>query len=99
MNENMPNLIPSEIERLARILEEAGEVQMIVGKILRFGYHSYHPDDPDLDNRRLLEIEIGHFNEAVDEAIGAGDVSLVKIHNSFAEKKESVKPYLVHQGD
>jgi hypothetical protein len=47
-------LTPAEAERLALLLEELGEAQQIIGKILRHGYESYHPDDPETTNRTLL---------------------------------------------
>lgn len=37
-------LTPSQAERLAMLAEECGEVIQIVGKILRHGYDSWHPD-------------------------------------------------------
>ena len=38
------DLTPAEAERLAMLAEEAGEVVQAVGKILRHGYISSHPD-------------------------------------------------------
>jgi len=37
-------LTPAEAERLAMLAEECGEVIQAVGKILRHGYESKHPD-------------------------------------------------------
>ena len=37
-------LTPAQAERLAMLAEECGEVIQVVGKILRHGYDSYHPD-------------------------------------------------------
>lgn len=37
-------LTPAQAERLAMLAEECGEVIQIVGKILRHGYDSWHPD-------------------------------------------------------
>lgn len=54
----MNGLTPAEIERLAMLAEECGEVVQIVGKILRFGYESHHPDNPDVTNRTLLRQEL-----------------------------------------
>lgn len=60
-----PPLNPAEIERLSMLAEEAGEIVQAVGKILRHGYLSHHPDAvaPDEDhappnNRNDLEAEI-----------------------------------------
>lgn len=38
-------LTPAEAERLAMLAEECGEVIQVVGKILRHGFESYHPND------------------------------------------------------
>jgi hypothetical protein len=37
----------AERERLAMLAEEAGEIVQIIGKILRHGYESYHPEDSE----------------------------------------------------
>ncbi|HCO91067.1 MAG TPA: hypothetical protein DIT40_08855 [Alphaproteobacteria bacterium] len=39
------NLTPAQAERLAMLAEECGEVIQAVGKILRHGYDSYHPEE------------------------------------------------------
>lgn len=52
MPEHFNGLTPAEAERLAMLSEECGEVIQIIGKILRHGYDSYHPDD-----------QPGHFAE------------------------------------
>lgn len=43
---NYNKLTPEEIERLAMLSEECGEVVQIVGKILRHGYESRNPFAP-----------------------------------------------------
>lgn len=49
----------AERERLAMLAEEAGEIVQIIGKILRHGYESYHPDDIErTTNRVLLQNEL-----------------------------------------
>lgn len=58
---------------LACILEEAGEAIQIGGKILRHGWSSYSPYDPDgTMNRTLLAQELGDLFGAVDFAISQG---------------------------
>jgi len=55
-------LTPAEHERLAMLAEEAAEVVQIVGKILRHGYESKHPDNMNgPTNRHMLENEIADF--------------------------------------
>ena len=52
------NLTPAEAERLAMLAEECGEVIQVVGKILRHGYESYHPENTSETNRDLLANEV-----------------------------------------
>lgn len=55
-------LTPAEHERLAMLAEEAAEVVQIIGKILRHGYESKHPDNMNgPTNRQMLENEIADF--------------------------------------
>jgi NTP pyrophosphatase (non-canonical NTP hydrolase) len=58
---NFNQLSPAETERLAMLAEEAGEVVQTVGKILRHGYETHHPDTPDVMNRELLTNEVRDF--------------------------------------
>ena len=58
MTQHFNGLTPAEAERLAMLAEECGEVIQMVGKILRHGYESHHPDRPEVTNRALLEIEV-----------------------------------------
>jgi NTP pyrophosphatase (non-canonical NTP hydrolase) len=44
MRDHFNGLSPAEAERLAMLAEECGEVIQVIGKILRHGYDSYHPD-------------------------------------------------------
>ena len=67
-------LTPAQAERLAMLAEEAGEVIQIVGKILRHGYDSYHPDDPLVPNRHMLVSEITDFMAIVWLAVERGDI-------------------------
>ncbi len=57
-------LSPAEAERLAYLLEELGEVQQVIGKILRHGYASSHPDGGPT-NRELLAAELGDVIAAI----------------------------------
>lgn len=54
-------LTPAEAERLAMLAEEAGEVIQVIGKVLRHGYESWHPDSPEVSNRDLLAKEVADF--------------------------------------
>jgi hypothetical protein len=89
-------LTPAEDERLALLLEECAEVIQMVGKILRHGYESSHPDGGPT-NRALLEKEIGHVEAAIQMMSRENDISNNEISNHWMEKKRTVTRYLHHQ--
>lgn len=92
-------LTPAEAERLALLLEEIGEVQQVIGKILRHGYESYNPLSEDkTTNRDLLQRELGDVQHSVERMYEAGDVSKCAIHNRTKEKAILVERWLHHQG-
>lgn len=85
-------------ERLALLLEEFGEAQQIIGKILRHGYDSHNPlDKSEQTNRSLLEHELGDVEHAIRRMTWAGDLSREGIEAAAAEKEERVEKYLHHQ--
>jgi NTP pyrophosphatase (non-canonical NTP hydrolase) len=91
-------LNPSQAERLALLAEECGEVIQIIGKILRHGYKSTHPNDLGGDtNRALLENELGDVHAAEQLLTEASDVSLAAISAAFQRKKIRVQQYLHEQ--
>lgn len=72
--QNFNGLTPGEAERLAMLAEECAEVIQVIGKILRHGYESYHPDEPSITNRHLLEKEITDFRSVMFLMLQAKDV-------------------------
>ena len=90
-------LTPAEAERLALLLEEMGEAVQIIGKILRHGYESYHPDAPSVPNRALLEKELGDVLAAIDMVVTADDVNPEQIEGHRLNKHHKVGKYLHHQ--
>ena len=68
------DLTPAEAERLAMLAEECAEVIQIVGKILRHGYASYHPNNPGVSNRELLDDEISDLLTVAKRMIAVGDL-------------------------
>lgn len=74
-------LTPAQAERLAMLAEECGEVIQIVGKILRHGYDSHHPDqqgkppEQRFTNRQALGQELCDLRTVADAIIGRDDVS------------------------
>lgn len=84
-------------ERLVLLMEECAEVQQVIGKILRHGYESYHPDTPEVTNRMLLERELGDVGCALTMMMSSGDVDAFKITEAATSKTERVKQYLHFQ--
>lgn len=74
--ENVNELSPAQEERLVILTEEANEVGKEVCKILRHGYFSYHPDDPQTINRELLQNEIIDLLGVLYEMVRKGDIGL-----------------------
>lgn len=91
-------LTPAEIERLAKVAEEAGEVLQVIGKILVHGWESRHPRKPEQGtNREHLEEELGNLQNAVDMMCRAEDVRKLRIMNARTEKRSTISKYLHHQ--
>lgn len=89
-------LTPAEAERLALLVEEMGETAQVVGKVLRHGYESYHPENPGTTNRQLLEKELGDVNAAVNLMGSARDLDVNAIFRACVEKAKRVASYLHH---
>ena len=89
-------LTPPELERLALLSEELGEAQQAIGKILRHGYESCHPDGGPT-NREALEKECGDVRHAMIKLCNERDLSKAQIHWYADKKAESVSQYMHHQ--
>ncbi len=90
-------LEPDELERLAVLSEECGEVIKAVGKILRHGYESQNPHGNATTNRETLEREIGDVIFAIDMMVKRGDISDSKIGSWAKDKELNIKQWLHHQ--
>jgi NTP pyrophosphatase (non-canonical NTP hydrolase) len=99
-------LTPAQVERLAILAEECGEVIQIVGKILRHGYRSYNPTVPDTKqkpNFALLQKELGDVIWSISKLDEAADISFeiprtnASLNAWLRRKEESAAPYLHHQ--
>jgi hypothetical protein len=96
-NGHFNELCPAELERLALLSEECGEVIAIIGKILRHGYESCNPFDVSRTrNRELLEKEIGDVEYAISLLKGT-DLREWRIAAQLGEKSRKIKDYLHHQ--
>lgn len=95
MPQHFNELTPAEHERLSLLFEEASEVIQIVGKIMRHGYESTHPDGGPT-NRKLLEKEIGDFLFAKNFLLEVGDINEDRVSQAETEKMSSVDGFLHH---
>ena len=101
MNEKFSNeLTDAEVERLSVLLEELGEAQQCIGKILRHGYESYNPVvNTGMTNRRELERELGDVREAIGMLCRAKDVNLQSVEMREEEKRRTIKRWLHQQAE
>lgn len=98
MSNHFNGLTPAEAERLALALEELGEMQQAIGKILRHGYESYNPFDPSKQtNRQALEREVGDVYTSIYLLFQAGDIRRIAVATREDIKRESVWQWLHHQ--
>ncbi len=97
INTPFNKLDDAEAERLALLAEECGEVVQVIGKILRHGYESHHPDNPIESNRHLLHNELGDLKYVVSRMIAEGDLVRSVIEEAAEYKAERVEQYLHHQ--
>jgi NTP pyrophosphatase (non-canonical NTP hydrolase) len=88
----MNDLSAAQLERLALLSEECGEVLQVVGKILRHGWQVHGHE-----NRIALEHELGDLRWAIQMLIAADDVWDSTIARFAAEKTPKALPYLHHQ--
>lgn len=89
-------LTPAEAERLALLAEELGECTQAIGKILRHGYESRHPDGGPT-NRESLEKEVADVMVAAKRMINNKDLSINNVNAHEIIKRCSVERYLHHQ--
>jgi NTP pyrophosphatase (non-canonical NTP hydrolase) len=92
-------LSPAQLERFAILSEELAEAQQVIGKIIRHGLFSRHPDENmnALDNQDMLEKELGDVYFAIDMLARNKDLDNIEILEWKALKAEKIKPYLHHQ--
>lgn len=91
-------LTPAEAERLALLAEEMGEALQAIGKVLRYGYESYHPAHPEgPSNRQALTREVGDVYAAVCLMCERGDLQHVEIAEWVERKKTSVQQFMHEQ--
>ena len=76
-----PVVSPAQMERLTFLIEECSEVIKEATKIMRFGFESYHPDDPQREtNRHRLKREMADLEAAYEILVDAGDGDPMNFH-------------------
>jgi phosphoribosyl-ATP pyrophosphohydrolase len=89
-------MTPAQIERLGLLAEEAAEVIQAVGKILRHGFSSYNPDDPEQrTNDVTLAMELGDMEYAINLLVTANDISVENVARG-RELANRKKPQYLH---
>jgi len=99
VTQHFNELTEGEAERLAIIMEEMAEAQQVIGKILRHGYGSRHPDQPNgPTNRDMLMKELADVQVAIKMmSCDNNDICPDTMFGMFTEKEEKIKKYLHHQ--
>lgn len=88
-------LSDAQIEQLACLAEEAGEIVLAVGKILRHGYESTNPFDISCKtNRQQLETEVGQIGVAIERLFRAGELNEDNVLFYEEAKKKTVHQWL-----
>lgn len=88
-------LDPATAELLALLAEECGELVQAIGKVLRHGLDSQHPDS-GVDNQDTLEREMGDVRAAMILLCEAGIASRPLVHEHACNKLAKVGRYLHH---
>jgi NTP pyrophosphatase (non-canonical NTP hydrolase) len=78
------------MEILVITAEECSEVIKEITKIVRFGYDSCHPDNPNLTNRDNLTEEIGDLMHMIHLLTKHGIVSADAVEMAAQKKKEKL---------
>lgn len=84
----------AEQERVGLFSEEMGEAQVEIGKILRHGIDSRHPNDPSLSNAQRLELEAGHVLAAIDLLVECGTLDREALQAARTGKLKKLRSWL-----
>jgi NTP pyrophosphatase (non-canonical NTP hydrolase) len=84
-------------ERLACLTEELGEALQMVGKTLRHGFNSSHPDYEGRTNRKNLEKELGDVLAVILMLCEADDIVMDNINLAAKAKLMKVTRFLHQQ--
>lgn len=84
----------AELERLAILAEECGEVIQLVGKIIRFGWDDSHPKHDNVPNRKLLTQELADLRVATNLLLHEDDIDLRDFEECEGKKLEKINKHL-----
>lgn len=90
-----PGLTPAELEALALLAEECAESIAIIGKAIRHGLSSCHPDS-GASNRVEIARELGHVSAAIEIACQLGVLYRSDVREGVDEKWKKGGRYLHH---
>ena len=84
-------------ECLITLGEECAEVIQAISKILRFGFTSWHPNDPTTNNLEHLQIEIGDLVCMIDLLKEEGVINDHAIQNARLQKRIKFKKFSTYK--
>lgn len=93
-----PGLTAAEIERLAILAEQCGEVAQAIAKVMVHGW-KVQSGDFGISYRVGLERKIGAVRAAVNMMLDAGDVRLAELQAWQRNKRERLAKWAKHQGE
>lgn len=95
---NFNGLTDAQAERLHYLCEEAAEVIQAANKVLRHGYASRNPEDPNgMDNREHLSTEIGQLILAIFMLTTTGEIPQEIVEYACDKKRRSLHKWMHHQ--
>lgn len=80
----------AELERLALLGEECGEVIQVIGKVIRHGYTDSHPKYGNKPTRQMLEQEIADLFVIIELMIIEDDINDNQLYNCKMLKKNKI---------
>jgi hypothetical protein len=92
----MPFLRPAQVERLVMLIERCGEVSVMAGKVLRYGYNGTSPRT-GLPNRVVLERKVGGLLAMIDLMARTGDARLCEVRTSRDWASKHLADWAIHQ--
>jgi NTP pyrophosphatase (non-canonical NTP hydrolase) len=95
MVEHFNKLTPQQAEALAVLAEECGEVVQVIGKIMRHGLDSYHPQGKTT-NLQGLHKELGDIRAAIHLCCHNGVTDGEEIEMAEHSKMLRISQYLHH---